>query len=520
MAVDWLIEKALCSPAFDSPQTIFQRTLCALSSPQPLDRLMTKYVPQFVTRALEKIPSKYRAGMFSLGWSGLGQVLGLVVKLGSTLILTRMLAPEAYGILGTAMAVLTTLEWLSDLGIHPALIRHPKGDHKEFLLTGWIMGLARGTGLSVCAALAAWPLADFYGEPTLLGVLLVLAVRPFLFAIRSPALPMLRRNLNYRAIFFDEISQAVIGTACSIAMAFVFRSVWAIVLGTMAGAVTSVILSYFLAPMRPGFAWNREAVKGIYDLGHQVFVNTLIMAAWLNLDRLLGLRLLSPTEMGIYAIAFNLSAVIEGLITRVCDVYFSMLAREEGEDAQHRWHEMVSERITHWGMPLGALAVLAAPIAIWILYDPRYEAAGLIFSILVGRLMVRAVGQMQFQYLLALAQVRLATYAYLVAVVVQVALFFPMVGQFGVAGMATTVLISTVVLTLTQSLLLQRRVGSGMNAFAPTLGWAIAGIVAAVVVHGMPIMNIAEQPTEQIAVVADDDPSLHTSRQLGHSKLR
>ena len=172
---------------------------------------MKKYLPGFAKRALEKLPERYQAGVFSLGWSGLGQVVGLVVKLGSTLILTRMLAPEAYGILGTAMAVLTTLEWLSDLGIHPALIRHPKGDQREFLLTGWIMGLVRGSGLSICAALAAWPLSDFYSEPSLLGILLVLAARPFLFAIRSPGFPLLRRNLNYRGIFFDEMTQAVIG---------------------------------------------------------------------------------------------------------------------------------------------------------------------------------------------------------------------------------------------------------------------------------------------------------------------
>lgn len=466
-------------------------------------------MPAFAQTAMSRLPEKYRAGVFSLGWSGLGQVMGLVVKLGSTLILTRMLAPEAYGILGTAMAVLTTLEWLSDLGIHPALIRHPKGDQKEFLLTGWVMGLGRGTLLSVAAALAAWPLADFYDEPTLLGVLLVLAARPFLFAIRSPAFPMLRRNLDYRSIFFDEITQAVVGTACSIAMAFVFQSVWAIVLGTMAGAVTSVLLSYVLAPMRPGFAWNREAVKGIYDLGHQVFVNTLIMAAWLNLDRLLGLKLLSPADMGLYAIAFNLSAVMEGLVTRMCDVYFSMLAREESEEAQHAWHRKIMSQVAHWGMPLGALAVLAAPFAIWILYDPRYDGAGIIFSILVGRLMVRTVGQLQFQYLLALAQVRLATYAYLVAVVVQIALFFPMVGRFGVAGMATTVLLSTVALTLTQSILLQRRVGSGMGAFGATVGWAVAGICCAFVVYGLPLTSMKMNADEQI-VVTDSGAALET----------
>lgn len=461
---------------------------------------MTKYAPALIANAIDRLPDKYRRGIFSLGWSGLSQVVGICIKLISTLVLTRLLAPEAYGILGTAMAVLTTLEWLSDLGIYPALIRHPKGDQREFLLTGWIMGLGRGALLTVSAGLAALPLASFYDEPQLLGVLLVLAARPLLFAIRSPALPTLRRELNYRLIFIDEIAQAMIGTACSIAMAFLFRSVWAIVLGTMAGAVTSVVLSYLLAPMRPGWAWNREAVKGIYDLGHQVFVNTLIMAAWLNLDRLLGLKLLSPTDMGLYAVAFNLSAAMEGLVTKLCDVYFSMLARESDEGARHRWHVQVSSKITQWGMPLGALAVLTGPLAIQLLYDPRYESAGIIFSMMIGRLMVRTVGQMQFQYLLTLAQVRLATYAYLAAVLAQVLLFYPLVSNFGVVGMALAVLTSTVVLTLTQSILLQRQVGTGMRSFRWSLTWALIGIVSAILVFGGPNDNFSERQVDWMAM--------------------
>ena len=69
-----------------------------------------------------------RAGMMGIGWSSLAQMIGMVIRLGSNLILTRLLAPEAYGLFGTAMAIVTTLEWLSDLGVQPALVRHPDGD--------------------------------------------------------------------------------------------------------------------------------------------------------------------------------------------------------------------------------------------------------------------------------------------------------------------------------------------------------------------------------------------------------
>ena len=461
-------------------------------------------MPAIVDRLLGRLSQRHRAGLFGIGWTGLAQVVGLVIKLGSTLVLTRLLAPDAYGILGTAMAVLTTLEWLSDLGILPALVRHEKGGEHRYLLTGWTMGFGRGAMLSISAAVAAWPLAAFYQEEQLFGVLLVLAARPFLFAIRSPGFPLLQRELNYKYLFYDEVIQTFVGTAASIAMAFVFRSVWAIVLGTMAGAIASVLLSYVLVPLKPRLTWDREAASDVYLLGKQVFINTLIMAVWLNLDRLLGLRFLTPTEMGIYAIAFNLSSVLEGLTSRICGVYFSVLAREEGAEKQRDWHQRVCKRTSDSAMPLASLLLLVAPWVIWILYDSRYHAAGLIFSILLARLMVRVFGQLQFQYLLARAEVRLASIAYVIAVVVQAAIFFPLVNGYGVAGMTLAVLISTIVVTLTQTLLLYRKMGDQLRPFFGTLVWAMLGISSAIIVYGNPMQVRPEVPSN-VAMTVDAD---------------
>ncbi len=480
---------------------------------------MSNLVQGVANKLLSRLSSNQKAGVFGIGWSALAQIASLIIKLTSNLILTRLLAPEAYGLLGTAMAVLITLEWLSDLGIQPALIRHEKGGEKEYLWTGWTMGFGRGLILSAIAIGCAWPLTMFYQEPTLLGVLIVIGTRPLFLALRSPAYPTLRRKLNYKALFFDEICLVGISTVFSIGMAFVFQSVWAIVIGMMAGAATSVIMSYILCPMRPKFMWNQQAAKDVYSLGRQVFINTIVMAIWLNLDRLLGLKLLTPTEMGVYAIAFNLATVAETLVTRICDVYFSMLAREKGKEAQARWHNSVCTKVSGLVMPVVALALIASPWAIWILYDPRYHAAGLIFTILLARLMLRAFGQIQFQFLLALAQVRIATISYVIAMCLQIAMLFPFVHHFGMTGMALSVLVSTAALTLTQTLLIYRKVGSGIQPFVSTAVWSAAGLATVVFVYGNPTQyGIQTEPKPNVTLKTglqdgEDQP-------LGYQPLR
>ncbi len=83
-----------------------------------------------VSRRFHGLSTEGRAGLKGLSWAGFAQVVGLTIRLVSNVILARFLAPADYGLLGSAMAVLTTLDWLSDIGITPALVRNPAGRNR------------------------------------------------------------------------------------------------------------------------------------------------------------------------------------------------------------------------------------------------------------------------------------------------------------------------------------------------------------------------------------------------------
>ena len=427
--------------------------------------------------ALEPPEPSRSAGLLGLGWVGMGQFVCLAIRLASNLVLTRLLAPEVYGLFGTALAIVSTLEWLSDLGIQPALIRHRSGGRPEYLGTGWWMGLTRGLILAAIAGSLAWPIALGFEQPSLAPVLLALALRPILGSLRSPNFPLVRRALNYRAVFLDEVIQTIIGVSTSVALAWLTPTPWAIVGGTLAGTAAGALFSYRICPIASRPTWDGEAAREIAHLGRQVFANTLVMVLWLNLDRLLGLKLLGEAEMGYYAVAWNLAAVAEGLLSRACDVYFSMLSRRGDPEAQLAWHRAACRRVAAGLMPLMAIGVLVGPRVIDLLYDPRYSGARIPFALLIARLMIRGLGQVQFQYLLARAEVRLATRAYAVALPVQAALLVPLVRAFGLPGLAMTGVVSTVVLTGAQTLFMERRGIRGRGPFALTLALMLVALL-------------------------------------------
>lgn len=417
-----------------------------------------------------RIPQYRKPGLAAagVGWSALSQGLGMLLRLASNLLLTRLLAPESFGLIGTALAFLTTLEWLSDLGVYPAIIRHPRGDDRDVLSSGWWLILYRGFLLSAVAMLLAWPVSHFYNQPQLAAVLAILALRPALMSLRSPGIPRLKRALNYRAVFFDEFSMTLGGTLVSLLCAVLWGSVWAIVAGTIAGACVGVVASYILCPELPGKR-DPAICSDLWKFGTQVLLNTLMMALWMNIDRLLGLKLLSDTQMGLYAVAWNLAAVAEMIVTRVCDVHFSMLSRLPDEESRRVAHDHLMGQLSRWLAPIAAVCICAAPWVIDLLYDDRYAGARGIFLILMCRVLIRGAGQMQFQLLLSENRIRIGTAAYLVALCVQAGCIVPLTRLFGVEGLAISVLLSTICVTATQALLSARAAGFELRPISMTL---------------------------------------------------
>jgi hypothetical protein len=115
---------------------------------------------------MAELQGSERRGLFSRALSGGALTAGAfaasqALRLGSNLILTRLLYPEAFGVMALVTMVLVGLQMFSDTGIGPAISRSPRGDEPGFLNTAWTVNVIRGLLLWGLTALAAWPMARF-----------------------------------------------------------------------------------------------------------------------------------------------------------------------------------------------------------------------------------------------------------------------------------------------------------------------------------------------------------------------
>ncbi|MBV2359543.1 oligosaccharide flippase family protein [Thalassococcus sp. CAU 1522] len=317
-----------------------------------------------------------RSSLLTVGGFGTQQAL----RLASNLILTRLLFPEAFGMMALIMVFLQGLHNFSDVGITPAILQSKRGDDRDFLDTAWTMQVMRGFALWLVACALAWPLSLIYGAPQILTLLPVAALTLILQGFNPTKMETANRHLVLGRVTAIEIGTQLLALVIAIALAWWLRSVWALVLS---GIVSQAILLGLLWRFLPGdgnrLRWEGPAVSELIGFGKWIFLSTVCGFAFSQGDKLLIGKYLPLDAFGVYNIGFFLASfpmLLGGLVTRkvLIPVY------RETPPGQSR-ENFVKLRKMRFAVTVALLAMVGgfAMLGVWLvdlLYDPRYAMAG------------------------------------------------------------------------------------------------------------------------------------------------
>ena len=188
--------------------------------------------------------------------------LTAVVKLGSSLVLTRLLNPESYGIFAILFSIVFMVELLSDVGTIGLLIRHERGGEPAFIHTVWTVRLLRGVMNFTLLYLFAPGIASFYQTPALADGLRTVAVIFLLKGAESMAFVLAQRDLRSRIGNYVELISNIVTTLAVIGLAIVLRNHYAFIYGVLIQHGVMLVASYFFyRNIGVGFALEPEAVK-------------------------------------------------------------------------------------------------------------------------------------------------------------------------------------------------------------------------------------------------------------------
>jgi O-antigen/teichoic acid export membrane protein len=341
-----------------------------------------------------------------------------------------------------------------DIGLRQAVVRSKNIHDPLFLNTAWTVQILRGISIwIICVGTAvalyvlnnygALPKGSVYTNESLPFLIAATSFSTIIDSFQSMKVMSMGRSLDLRKITIIELLQMVIGLSVAIFLAWATRSIWSFVASALVGSMVSVLVGHVWLPgIRDRLAWNRNALKELLHFGKWASLSSFVGVLASNGNRLLLGAWFTPTTLGHYSIASNLSSVVDGVGSRVFGSVSLPALSEIVHEQPHRLGEVF------FRMRRGADAsyvgsagfLFAAGNAIVVfLYDQRYSAAGQMLQILSFNLLFARYGLAQDVYI-ALGKPNYLTainMTKLISLFIIVPLMFHLLGTQGaILGMA------------------------------------------------------------------------------------
>ena len=333
-----------------------------------------------------------------MGGFGAAQVLRLI----SNLILTRLLMPEAFGLMAVAISVNIWAVMLTDIGIGSSVIRSPNSEKPEFLRTAWTVKILRNFLIWVIIVLAAVAISllegggfvnaeSIFTNPILPWLMAAIGLQIPIDGLASINQALAERRLAMNRVVFLEITRQIVSMIVTIGFALNGFGVWSLVLGAIAGAIYNVGLSHFIFP-GPRMAWHftREHFDEIFHFGKWLIIASFFGFILNRGDQLLFGWMMKSESFSLYAVAsiWMMAAItiVQTLISRIYFAAFSEVIRDQPESLAGLYKQtrlLIDAGVT--AMAFGAF-FLAEPVFA-LIYPDNYSGVGYYVKLLAPALL-------------------------------------------------------------------------------------------------------------------------------------
>lgn len=315
-----------------------------------------------------------------------------VIRFGGSLILTRILYPDAYGVLAILMSLVFVIEMLADIGVYPFIIRDKDAEEPAVRDTAWTLRLCRATINSAIVFLSAPALASLYGAATLVAPLRVISLWFILAALESMSFPIAIRQKRARIVMYSEMSATLVATVCTVIYSFFSKNYWGMVAGTLVNRGFLSLLSYCLfRDMRPKLHFDMTVARRIFDTTKFTMPSSVLTLVLSQFDKIVFLRLFDLHLLGLYGLASNIASPVEALVSRISQ---NVLYPRSASNFRTRHDTFVekyyTENVKLFVSILGPPAAIcgAASFIISLLYPATYSQAGMILYALMFRVVL------------------------------------------------------------------------------------------------------------------------------------
>ncbi|WP_225741186.1 lipopolysaccharide biosynthesis protein [Halorussus halophilus] len=380
-------------------------------------------------------------------WASLANIIGRGLQFLKLGVLTWLLSPTQFGLVGYALLTLAAVRRMSTLGLDQALIEKKADDVDEFLDVAWTLRVVRGFVLAGVIFLIAPFVAGFFSAPEAGPLVKGIAVIPILKGFENPGRVYFRKQLNFDKQFIYIVGRAVVGVVVAITAAFILGNAWALVLGTIAGRASALVLSYAIHPYRPQLNIDREQIRDLLGYGKWITLSGIVVYLINEGDDAFVGWFIGAGALGFYQVAYRFSNAPATEITKVVSsVVFPAYAKvQDDTETLRRGFFKTVEVTTFLSFPAAVGIIVVAPTFAETFLRPKWstDTMVMLFQILALWGLLRSLGATTGPLFQAVGKPDLATKIQLGKLAIIAVLIYPATEAYGVAGTAGVIVVNS-----------------------------------------------------------------------------
>lgn len=315
-------------------------------------------------------------------YTSISKYAGIVVMLGVTAILSRLIAPEEFGIVAIATVLIAFFAIFSDLGIGPAIIQHKELTTKDldniFSLTVWA-----GIGISLLFFAAASPTASFYDATQteraglLRDICRILSVNLLFASLNIVPNALIMSDKRFRFAAMRSLAVQVVGGAAAIGAAYGGAGIYALTINPVFSSILLFVINYRQHPLRLRLCPARESLLKVFSFSAYQFSFQLINYFSRNLDKLLMGRYMSLTELGYYDKSYRLMMLpLQNITYVVSPVMHPIFAHMQNDLRQLATSYLKVVRLLAFiGLPMAVVLCCTSRELVLIIFGSQWEAS-------------------------------------------------------------------------------------------------------------------------------------------------
>jgi lipopolysaccharide exporter len=428
----------------------------------------------------ESLSSRVVVGGF---WVLVLRVFSQVLSLGRIVVLARLLSPNDFGLMGITMLVMAVLDTFSQTGFQIALIQK-KERIEEYLDTAWTTMALRGFLLYGLLFVAAPFAATFYEAPEAGPIIQVAGLMMIINALASIRVVYFKKELEFQKQFMYMLSGTFVDLVVSVTLALIFRDIWALVYGLLAGGIARLVVSYIIAPYFPKLRIDVPKLRELYSYGRWIFGSSIfIFLLTQGDDALLG-KVLGLTALGFYQMAHRISNLpateISHVISSITLPAYSKL--QDNKDGLREAYLRVLKLTALLSIPAAGGIFILAPELTRILLGERWLPMVSAMQVLVIGGATRSIGATMGPVFQAVGKPQILTKFLFVQTVLVAILIYPLTVRLDIMGTALSLMIPGLIVNSIFATHIVRITGCGWNRFFQAVGYPLLGTLAMVFV--------------------------------------